>query len=102
MDTLTTQQLQDRFAYLEACCMHSAQWRPQDVTDVIAYSEGEPDGDSEIVVVELRDGGFGLMISSEDYTGHGCQCSSETVRVDSLRAIMLRLTDGEFRRVLMR
>ncbi len=95
MGTLTQRQLQDKFAFLESCCLHEAQWRPQDVARVIAHHEGGPDGGTDIVVVELADGGFGVMISSEDYTGHGCRCDSATVRSGSLQEALSHLTEEE-------
>jgi hypothetical protein len=55
----------------------SAQWKPS----------GNEDG--SIFVVSLKDGGYGLLEESEDYTGHGCQCSAFTGRYDTIEELLL-------------
>jgi hypothetical protein len=44
-----------------------------DVTDVIAASDGENDGDGWILVARLRDARFAFVSAWCDYTGWGCQ-----------------------------
>jgi hypothetical protein len=93
--------LTDTFRHLSDCCLHEPQWEPEEVTAVLAalwcgcgagcesgwepledYKE-YPDSDS-VFAVSLDDGTFGLLGEGEDYTGHGCRCSSWTGRYPSI------------------
>lgn len=94
------------------CCLHAPPWSPGDVTSVAAWiwdgygAEGWRDGpktasDSESAsVVTLRQGGYGLLLESEDYTGHGCQCSSAALIAADIPGLLLHVEDGPKRRAL--
>lgn len=103
--TLDMAGLKDLFRFLDGCCLHEPDWGPDEVEEILlsVYSdygnkwEIGPEncakdfgGDSEsITVVKLKDGGgFGLLAESEDYTGHGCQCSSFTGIYTSLEELL--------------
>ena len=97
------------FRSLEDCCLHQPQWRPIDVETVLAgvwrgyegnwqpvtvddpdgYPSWKPETESESAfAVKLKDGDYGLLHESEDYTGHGCQCGAFTGRYDGLRELL--------------
>lgn len=100
------------FRYLENCCLHEPQWRPLDVESVLAgvqhgygdewkpvtfedagYVSWKDGTDTEsAIVVKLKDGGYGLLHESEDYTGHGCRCGAFTGRYDSLEDLLAACT----------
>jgi hypothetical protein len=100
-ELLSVNDLTELFSDLLGCCLHEAQWTPGDVQKILVAlwdgTEGWPprgwqpltdvkgSTDSESVyVAALKDGTFGLLYESEDYTGHGCQCHSFTGRYASL------------------
>jgi hypothetical protein len=98
--------LQDYFEYLLTCCLHDPQWTPDEVASIVGwYSNeglssrwiaGESEGGSEVevlVIVRLKDGSWGVLESSEDYTGHGCQCGSRTSRHDTWEDLRLNGID---------
>lgn len=90
--------LAGEFRSLEDCCLHEPQWRPSDVTEVVAWRWESPEGwgsTDQVVLVSLREGGYGLLTSSSDTTGHGCQCGSNTVRAATLTALLSHLTEYE-------
>lgn len=104
MTTLTPEHLEVMFGSLLGCCLHNPTWTPVDVDKVLcsiwnryseewqdcAAPEGQygawKDGTDSIsyTVVRLKDGRFGLLSESEDYTGHGCQCGAATSVYGSL------------------
>ena len=90
------------FGSLEQCCLHDVQWRPSDVTEIVAwqYEGGDWSEEEQVIVVALEGGSYGVLTASADTTGHGCQCGSDTVRVDSLHAALTHLTDCELRALL--
>lgn len=108
--------LYDRFTYLENCCLHDPKWLPIDVEKVLAYAytsydystwqladdpEGYcPDG-TQVYIVSLKDGRYGLLEESEDYTGHGCQCNSFTEVYDSMALLLKNGLVSEELRVLV-
>lgn len=86
-------ELEEHFRNLRACCLHDPQWTPVEAAEVLFAVQRDPYGgdqwengyhggsDTSVVVgVRLRDGSYGLLSSSEDYTGHGCRCGSYTGR----------------------
>jgi len=90
----------DVFADLEGCCLHEAQWKPIEVDRQLAWvSPGmaEPlDSDSSsLLLVQLKNGDYGLLAESSDYTGHGCQCGSYTVREPTLRELLAHCEEEE-------
>lgn len=89
--------LDDMFKILEGCCLHDPQWYPADVEKEIAWGGDVQTGsESEsVVVVKLKDGTFGLLTQGEDYTGHGCQCDSMTVKEQSLYTLLGHLNEHE-------
>lgn len=95
--------LSEMFERLQGCCLHNPQWLPQDVAQEIAWAGDRATGGdtSSIVLVALKDGrGYGLLTQSEDYTGHGCQCDSMTLREPTLRLLLGHLSDEELARLL--
>ena len=99
--TITIEDLRSTYDSLAACCLHDPQWSPDDVTEVVAMVwEGDDTGgmwkpgektcsESEsYTVVRLKDGRYGLLAEGEDYTGHGCQCSSSTAVYGSLDELL--------------
>lgn len=93
-----TEDLTREFEDLEACCMHEAQWRPPDVADIVAWRFESPEGygsTDQVILVRLNGGGYGLLTSSSDTTGHGCQCGTNTVRADTLTSLLTHLTEYE-------
>jgi len=94
----TMADLATEFQSLEACCMHEAQWRPPDVKDVVAWRWESPEGygsEDQVILVRLNDGGYGLLTSSADTTGHGCRCGANTVRAATLHELVRHMTDYE-------
>lgn len=55
-----------------------------DVARVIAYADGENDGPSWLVVLELADGRYVFADASCDYTGWDCQSGVRSVVAASL------------------
>lgn len=102
--------LADMFAELRGCCLHDPQWLPEDVERIIAWHGDRQTGSesSSVVIVQLRPGGekrqgdYGLLTQSEDYTGHGCQCGSMTVREGSLAKLLGHLDEAELTGLLTR
>lgn len=99
--------LRDMFQELLGCCLHEPQWTPDDVHGIIAWNGDRQTGpeSSSIIIVSLKkpDGprdGYGLLTQSEDYTGHGCQCGSMTVREPSLSGLLAHLDDYEIAKLL--
>lgn len=98
--TFTTDELRDLFSYLAGCCLHTAQWAPPEVAEVLwadwrgcggdawqALPKDESESDS-LVIVRLVDGTFGILAEGEDYTGHGCRCDSYTNRYATLTDLL--------------
>lgn len=91
------------FESLERCCLHEVQWRPPDVTEIVAWCNDSPEGygsEDQTIVVALGEKGYGLLTSSADTTGHGCQCGSNTVRTDTLGQLVDHLMDYELLHLL--
>lgn len=55
-----------------------------DVTEVIAKSEGENDGPSWMMVGRLKDGRFFFLDACCDYTGWDCQAGGDVQVADTL------------------
>ena len=98
--------LTDAWGVCTRCCLHAPLFAIADVTHACyrwseygpPYSDGvKPCSDSgSYAVVQLQDGRFGTFSESEDYTGHGCQCSSNTsVHATLDEAIRFGLGDRE-------
>jgi len=101
---VTPKHLEIMFGSLLGCCLHSPVWTPVDVDRVLCSIWDSYGGEwqdctapeqqydnwkggtesSSYTVVRLKDGRFGLLAESEDYTGHGCQCSAATIIGDSV------------------
>lgn len=113
--TLDMTGLKDLFQYLDNCCLHEPDWRPDEVEKVLlgiyrdygsdwkvapegSNKQGWSDSES-ITVVKLKDGGgYGLLAEDEDYTGHGCQCGSYTGSYDSLEQLLtMGIPEGQGR-----
>jgi len=95
--------LEEMFKDLESCCLHNPLWRPDDVQRVIKWHGDRQTGpdSSSIVIVRLKTPPiFGLLVQSEDYTGHGCQCNSATSRRHTLASLLTRLEEYELAEIL--
>ncbi len=108
------------FSGLQGCCLHNPQWLPADVEAVLAglwrgcggWMQVAADGSKEdtesesVFAVKLKDGGYGLLHESEDYTGHGCRCDAFTGRYGSLGELLAawyaRITDPNWPRYCAR
>lgn len=93
----------DEFKALEGCCLHDPQWKPVDVKDILVWYHTSPEGygsTEQIIIARLEDGGFGLLTSASDTTGHGCQCGSATARSETLHDVLRHLTQDELIKVL--
>ena len=100
--------LTETFDMLEKCCLHDPQWRPGEVTEVLAaFWNGTGswvpledvksawDTDSEsVIAVKLNDGSYGLLTENEDYTGHGCQCDAFTGWYPTAEDLIFHCEDG--------
>lgn len=99
MTEITAKHLETMFGQLQNCCLHRPTWTPVEVAEVLCSvqnTDGEggwkdslvPEGDygnwkdgtesTSYTVVRLKNGRYGLLSESEDYTGHGCQCAAAT------------------------
>jgi hypothetical protein len=66
----------------------------EDVTEIIALSEGEKDGRPWLGVFRLKDGRFASLIARCDHTGWDCKASGDSWVGSDLGAIILwGLTD---------
>jgi hypothetical protein len=99
--------LEELFKDLEQCCLHEPVWHPADVDRELAWYGDRSTGSesSSIVIVRLKSSKpgapeYGLLTQSEDYTGHGCQCDSMTVKEASLAKLLAHLDDLELLDVL--
>lgn len=94
--------LEEMFMELRSCCLHDPQWLPEEVDREITWVGDRKTGrESEsIVIVMLKSREYGLLTQCEDYTGHGCQCGSMTVREPTLSKLISHLADYEVERVL--
>lgn len=98
--SVSTEDLREVYDGLAACCLHERLWSPDDVAEVLAMvwcgdeSGGWQEGTKQstestaYTAVKLADGRFGLLSDSEDYTGHGCQCTSSTAVYGSLDELL--------------
>ena len=87
--------LEEMFSVLRGCCLHDPQWLPENVARVVTWVGDRQNGSdsSSIVIVQLKDRAYGLLVQSEDYTGHGCQCSSMTVKAAGLGDLLTHLDE---------
>jgi hypothetical protein len=100
MMSITDEGLRETYAGLLACCLHDPQWAPDDVAEPLCtvwdgdegggWKPGAKQGTESVAyaVVRLKDGRYGLLADWEDYTGHGCQCSSSTSAYGSLDELL--------------
>ena len=95
--------LGEELAELERCCLHNPQWTIAEVAEVVAWSADSPEGygsEYQVVLVRLKDGDYGVLTSTADTTGHGCQCGSLTARAFTLGAALDHLHEDEVRLLL--
>lgn len=101
---MTVSDLTHTFAALENCCLHDPQWRPSQVAAIVCYRTFQRTDDdrffSVIVIVTLRNAQYGLLLESQDYTGHGCECGAMTVTEPTLAKLLSHLQDGELTALL--
>lgn len=88
----TLEELMGSFDWKEA--MKYAQgWDFGSIERVIFQRDGDNDGPSWCLLVELRSGGYGILSASCDYTGWGCQEGGESAILESLETAKDRLAD---------
>lgn len=91
------------FEVITECCLHDPQWQAQDAKSMIVWHGSRETGpESNSLVIVRLDSGFGLLTQFEDYTGHGCQCGSMTVREPTLHDLVKHLDEYELADVLGR
>lgn len=112
---LTVKELESAFGELARCCLHSPAWTPADVDRVLcsvcrhypdwgdskSYDIGGSDSESE-TVVRLKDGRYGLLSESSDYTGHGCSCGASAGAYDTVDELLKLGVVDEKARVAIR
>lgn len=121
MTELTPKHLEVMFRQLQGCCLHTPVWTPVDVDRVLCsvwdsyggswrdsavpgeYGDWKDSTESEsYTVVRLKDGRLGLLSESEDYTGHGCQCTAATNAYESLSDLLRLGVDNDGAREAIR
>lgn len=71
-----------------------------DVAKIIAYSEGENDGQNWLMLVKLNDGRFAFIDAGCDYTGWDCQAGgTATITKTLLKMKKFGLSDNEKERL---
>ena len=83
---------------LHGCCLHKPQWLFEDVEEVLGWATVYSEQKDSLVIVRLgKDGcgGYGLLTETSDATGHGCACSSSTVREPTLGQLFMHVTSKE-------
>ena len=77
-----------------------ADFNPDDIKNIIASDEGCDDGDSWVLVAELKDGTFGYLSAWCDYTGWDCQAGGSSGIRDTLEELQRWEMDSRSRRRL--
>lgn len=92
----------DEYNAANNCCLTHALFTPDDVDHIIAmhHEEGGWAESETTVIVQLKNGRYGMFTASEDTTGHGCRCSGMTVVEDTLHGIVNHLTGWELDKFL--
>ena len=76
--TTDVEALKNYLRSLERCCLkHRQNYAIDEIVSVEAWIESENDGPAGGALFNTASGKFGAMEESQDYTGHGCQCSSQ-------------------------
>lgn len=80
--------------FLESCCLqHPENYNVDEIVSVDEWTISENDGPSGGAIFKFKDGTWGAMEESQDYTGHGCQCNSSFAIFDNKKdAIRLGLS----------
>jgi hypothetical protein len=68
--------------------MDSSGFTIHDIRFIVAADEGENDGKSWLAVVALKDGRYGMIDASCDYTGWDCRCWGSSAIATSLADII--------------
>jgi hypothetical protein len=80
---------------LERCCLkHPVDYKVGEIESVKYWVPSEPDGETGYALFRLKDGRWGAMEESQDYTGHGWQCGS-SVEFYATEEEAIRLGIGE-------
>lgn len=107
---VTIEDLATDIEYLTTCCMGHVMFTGDDIAEILLNGQrthgtdgygpiyyGIIDTDCDtFVIVRLKNGKFGLLTASADYTGHGCQCGSMTLVKDTLPEILEHLSDYSY------
>lgn len=123
MTQLTLKHLETMFRSLQSCCLHQPPWTPVDAETVLcsvqnqygdSWKDSTPPGTDDYpswkdgtdsasyTVARLRDGRYGLLAESEDYTGHGCQCQASAAVYDGLDELLRMGVDDDGAREAIR
>ena len=98
--TMTLQELNEDYNWDNA--FGYAPFSREDVAEIIAYEEGQNDGDSWVGVFKLKDGRFGYVDAWCDYTGWDCQAGGDGEVSDTLEHLVrFELTSKNRRRLKM-
>lgn len=79
-------------------CGHTFLWEPHQVKDILYYDYNDDEGYGAyelLVIVSLKEGGFGYVASWADTTGHGCRCDAQTVVEPTIHKLLSHLTEYE-------
>lgn len=80
---------------LQGCCLkHPEDYQVDQIVHVEYWVESIPDEATGYAIFRLKDGRWGSMDESQDYTGHGCQCGSN-VSFHPTKEDAIRLGIGE-------
>lgn len=90
---IDTYDWQEAFKYAsptrcEGSTCSDAAFGREDVSRIVALSEGENDGANWIAVFELSDGRFAFLSAWCDYTGWGCQEDGSSWVADDLAGLI--------------
>jgi hypothetical protein len=75
----TLEEVRDHFRMLQQCCLHIGSSLSAEDIVAVHGKQGDDFGRTEAsraTWVEFADGRHGVIYDSEDFTGHGCMCSS--------------------------
>lgn len=95
---MTNKSILDSYDWREA--FEYADFGIDEVKRVIAYDEGENDGDSWVLVAELNDGRFGYVDAWCDYTGWDCQAGGSSETADTFEKLQRFHLTSKIRRRL--
>jgi len=65
-------EFKEEMKFLEGCCLnHPADYKIDEIESVKHWVQSVPDEEAGYALFRLKDGRWGAMEESQDYTGHG-------------------------------